>query len=382
MIEITEKSNCCGCTACANKCPRNAIKMVEDDKGFLYPYIDRKKCINCGLCDKVCPIINKRKTENYPKAYAAINKDEKIRLNSSSGGIFSALANYILEEQGIIFGAAFSDDFLVKHIMIDNKDDLYKLRTSKYLQSSLGDIYKEVEKKLNEGKKVLFTGTSCQINGLYGYLNKIYENLYTQDIICHGVPSPKVWKNYLKYRQEKDLESPTKINFREKTIGWSLFSLLFQYEKGEYNRSHKEDLFMQAFLRNACLRESCYNCSFKDKHRISDITLADFWGIQDVEPSMNDDKGTSLVIVNSKKGEELFEKIFNNIESKQVDFEKSIQHNPSMYMSVKKPKGYDDFFNNLGKMEFDKLVKKYTISNKKSIVKRMIRKIKRILLKS
>ena len=220
MIEITEKSNCCGCTACANKCPRNAIKMVEDDKGFLYPYIDRKKCINCGLCDKVCPIINKRKTENYPKAYAAINKDEKIRLNSSSGGIFSALANYILEEQGIIFGAAFSDDFLVKHIMIDNKDDLYKLRTSKYLQSSLGDIYKEVEKKLNEGKKVLFTGTSCQINGLYGYLNKIYENLYTQDIICHGVPSPKVWKNYLKYRQEKDLESPTKINFREKTIGW------------------------------------------------------------------------------------------------------------------------------------------------------------------
>ena len=382
MIEITEKSNCCGCTACANKCPRNAIKMVEDDKGFLYPYIDRKKCINCGLCDKVCPIINKRKTENYPKAYAAINKDEKIRLNSSSGGIFSALANYILEEQGIIFGAAFSDDFLVKHIMIDNKDDLYKLRTSKYLQSSLGDIYKEVEKKLNEGKKVLFTGTSCQINGLYGYLNKIYENLYTQDILCHGVPSPKVWKNYLKYRQEKDLESPTKINFREKTIGWSLFSLLFQYEKGEYNRSHKEDLFMQAFLRNACLRESCYNCSFKDKHRISDITLADFWGIQDVEPSMNDDKGTSLVIVNSKKGEELFEKIFNNIESKQVDFEKSIQHNPSMYMSVKKPKGYDDFFNNLGKMEFDKLVKKYTISNKKSIVKRMIRKIKRILLKS
>lgn len=382
MIEIIDKTKCCGCHACYNVCPKTAIEMAVDEKGFKYPRIDETKCIGCNLCEKVCPILNKKEVVNEPVSYACYNKNEVVRKDSSSGGIFTLLAEKILEKNGIIYGASFNNEWLVEHIRIDNKNDLYKLRTSKYLQSSINDTYKQAKKDLDENRLVLFTGTPCQVNGFISYLNgKQYDNLYTQDIICHGVPSPKVWKKYLNYREKLDGQHPMRINFRQKDDGWNLFALLLQYSNNAYKTNHDDDLFMQAFLRNACLRDSCYNCSFKSKNRQTDITLADFWGVENIVPQFNDDKGTSLVIVNTKKGQKLFDDIKDHMIYQESDFEESLRPNPSMYKSVAKPKNQEYFFANLNKLDFDELVEKYTIKPKPATtIRRVLSKIKRIIM--
>lgn len=379
MLEIKDKSKCCGCTACENKCPQNAIKMIEDETGFKYPVVEEKKCIKCGLCEKVCPIVNNKKIENSPVAYACINKNDEVRKESSSGGIFSLIADWILEQKGIVFGAAFDEKFELCHIYVERKEELYKLRTSKYFQSYINDSYKKAKAFLNMGKLVLFTGTPCQIEGLKTYLNKEYENLYTQDIICHGVPSPKVWRKYKEFRKRKDGKTPKSINFRNKDKGWNTFSLKFEYDNTEYSKTQNEDIFMKAFLNDLCLRASCYNCSFKKYNRLSDITLADFWGIQNIDRNMDDDKGTSLVIVNSDKGQQLFEKIKNNCIVKDVDLDKSIEYNPSFIKSVKYNRNRDKFFEKIDDMEFDELVNKYMV--KPSFTRRMTEKAKRVVKK-
>lgn len=357
MIEIVNKQDCSGCSACYNKCPKNAIVMVDDEKGFKYPHIKKELCINCGLCHKICPIINSKQIQNKPQAYACYNKNEQVRLSSSSGGIFTLIAQNIIEQGGVIFGAVFDSVFSVKHTYIEKIEELDKLRTSKYLQSRIENTYKEAEKFLKENRKVLFTGTPCQIEGLISYLGKEYDNLITQDIICHGAPSPRVWQKYLSYRKNK--ATPIKVNFRDKSKSWNSYELLLKYNDSEYKTSHFEDTYMKAFLKNASLRDSCYNCSFKKKNRLSDITLADFWGIKNVAPEMDDDKGTSLVIVNSEKGKTLFDNILKDINYKRVDFEIATRYNPSMTNSVKPHKNRTLFFDNLDSMEFDKLVKKY-----------------------
>lgn len=382
MINIEDKTKCCGCHACFNICPKNAITMEEDEKGFKYPIINKEKCVDCGLCEKVCPIINKKEKQASQKAYACYNKDEKVRLESSSGGVFSLIANYILENNGVVFGAAFDNEFKVKHILVDKKEDLYKLRTSKYVQSSINDTYRKAKEYLEKNVKVLFTGTPCQVNGLLTFLGKEYENLYTQDIICHGVPSPKVWEKYLKYRKKKDEnEKIEDVNFRKKDNGWGKYEFSIKYSNKEVAIDHNKDIYMNAFLRDVSLRDSCYKCSFKDKIRKTDITLADFWGINNIKPEMNDDKGTSLIFVNSNKGNELLEKIKNNLVIDEVNFEESIQYNKSMYISSSQNKSRDKFFENLDKLEFDELVKKYAPVKKVSLARRILRKCKRIAKK-
>lgn len=377
MIEINEKSKCCGCHACFNACPVNAIEMKEDEKGFKYPKVDKEKCIKCGLCEKVCPIIQNRKvdiSDEIHKAYAVNNKDDNTRKNSSSGGMFSLIATYVLENKGIVFGAAFDDEWKVKHIEIDKKEDLVKLQTSKYVQSTIGDTYKKAKQYLDDNKMVLFTGTPCQIEGLQTYLQKDYNKLYTQDIVCHGVPSPKVWKKYLEFRRKQDAAQPVRINFRQKDNGWNLFELLLQYNNSSYKTNHNDDLFFKAFLGNACLRDSCYNCSFKKMNRLSDITIGDLWGIENIAPEMNDDKGTSLVIVNSIKGKELFDKVKGNCKYQKVDLKESVDpYNPAYFRSVDKHRNADKFFDNLDNMEFDKLVNKYLQG---SIFRKIVRIVK------
>lgn len=382
MISIKDKSKCCGCHACFNICPKNAIEMKEDEKGFKYPVVDEEKCIDCGICEKICPILNKSKEKIKPLAYACYNKNEKIRLESTSGGIFTIIAEYILDNNGCVFGAAFNDNFLVSHIKIERKEDLYKLRTSKYLQSNIGNTYKEAKELLESEKKVLFTGTPCQINGLRSYLNKEYDNLYTQDIICHGVPSPKVWEKYLEYREKKDSGQIQKVNFRQKDNGWSSYEILIKYNENEYRKDHNDDIYMNAFLRDASLRDSCYSCSSKGYNRRADITLADFWGINNILPEMNDEKGTSLIMINTKKGNELFKHIADKMVYREVEFDEAIQYNPSYYNSADKPAFRKEFFENLGKLYFEDLIEKYTIKHKKITLKnRVIRKFKRILKK-
>ncbi len=377
MEQIIEKSKCCGCHACMNICPKHAISMYEDEKGFKYPKIDQDKCINCGMCKKVCPIINSKEIEKDIKAYACYNINNDERLNSSSGGIFILLAKEIIKRKGIVFGASFDKDFNVNHSYADNEKDLNKFMGSKYTQSTIGETYKQVKDFLENDRYVLFSGTPCQIEGLKSYLRKDYEKLYTQDIICHGVPSPRVWKIYLDFLKNQEKEKIRNVHFRNKDHGWSLFRMKVLFDTKTYSKSHQEDLFMKAFLSNLCLRDSCYNCSFKKKYRISDITLADYWGINNIHPDMYDDKGTSLVIINSDKGKELFELIKDGLKYVDTNLNEAIKYNPAMIKSVDQCKNENEFFNHLEDMAFDELVYKYI--PRPTLYRRIVNKTKRII---
>jgi len=382
MIEINEKTNCCACQACFNICPKQAIEMVEDENGFMYPKVNKEKCINCGVCEKVCPILNQTKIENTPKAFACMNKNEEVRLESTSGGIFTLIATVIIKKGGVVFGAAFDEEFGVYHTYCETIEELKKFRGSKYLQSNIKDSYKKAKEFLDSGRYVLFTGTPCQIEGFKSYLlGKEYSNLYLQDIICHGVPSPKVWKLYKEYREKKIDSNLTKMSFRsKKEEGWNRYHISMNFEnQKEYTKLHNDDVYMKAFLKHLSLRESCTDCKFKKKNRISDITLADFWGIKNIKPELNDEKGTSLVIVNSGKGKELLNAISSDMICEEVNFEIAISFNKSFFKTSEKNPKSNQFFIEIEKNDFEDVVKKFIPAEKK--MKRLLKKIKRILFK-
>ena len=328
MIEIQNRGDCSGCAACAAACPRQAIEMNADQEGFLYPVINSAKCIDCGICDNMCQAKNMIKRKREPLAYACWNKNDSVRMCSSSGGVFYVLAEFIIAHGGVVFGAAFDEELMVRHVAVDSMDQVYRLQGSKYVQSIIGRTYIEAKKLLDEGRYVLFTGTPCQIDGLLHYLCHDYELLYTQDIICHGVPSPIVWKRYLNYQEQqykKPLVREPLPSFRRKEEGWKRYSISLSFDKDiEYRKYHKEDCYMQAFLKNLSLRPSCYECHSKTKIRNSDITLADFWGIEHMLPEMFDNKGTSLVLTNSEKGKHLFELLKSRLHWREVDFEEAV----------------------------------------------------------
>lgn len=375
MIEITNKKDCCGCFACANICPKSCIEMLSDNEGFLYPKVDIEKCVDCGLCEKICPIINKPEmAENKQIALAVINKDEDIRLNSSSGGVFTLLASEIIEKGGVVFGAALSEDCKsVSHISVQNSEELVALRGSKYVQSKIGNTYSQVKALLEKGKKVLFSGTPCQISGLYAFLNKEYENLFTCDFICHGVPSPLVWEKYIELREEKASSKTDKVFFRDKQKGWRNYLVQFQFQNGvRYVQSNTEDLYMRGFISDIYLRPSCYDCKFKGTNRPSDITLADFWGVENLCPEMYDNKGTSLLIVNSEKGKKIFGLISDSTINKEVDLDTAISFNSAAIKSVTMPKKRDDFFAELNSISAKKLFNKYCKPTAKQKIRRAV----------
>lgn len=378
MKEVINKNECCGCHACYNICPKNVIRMIEDEKGFKYPVINQDKCINCGLCKKVCAILNKKnEIKKKIEAYACYNKKDSEILSSSSGGIFILLAREIIKRKGVVFGACFDKEFSVIHTYVENEKDLKMFMGSKYTQSTIGDTYKKVKQFLESDRYVLFTGTPCQIEGLLSYLGKEYDKLYTQDIICHGVPSPKAWKKYLDYQKNVNNDDIKKISFRDKKYGWLRYQVRIDFNKKTYNVNHDNDLYMKSFLSNICLRDSCYNCSFKKKYRISDITLADYWGINKQHPEFFNDKGVSLVIINSDKGRELFELISKKITYIETEFDDAIKYNPAMILSVNHCKNEREFINNIDNLSFDKLVNKYV--PKVPVYKKVIIRIKRII---
>lgn len=381
MIKITDKEKCCGCHNCALVCPKNCITMKEDEEGFLYPVVDEGKCVDCGICEKSCPIISpleNNKALNDITSYAAYSKNNDIRLNSSSGGMFTHLARSVINAGGVVFGAAFDEKFGVHHICVDNIDNLDKLRGSKYLQSIVGNSFKEAEEYLKKGRKVYFSGTPCQISALLKYLKKDYDNLITQDFICHGVPSPKIWKYYLEYRQNKANSKVEKISFRDKNKSWKNYCVNMIFENDSYIENFSSDDYMKAFLSNYCLRPSCYNCSFKTMTRPSDITLADFWGIQNMMPEMDDDKGTSLLCINSDKGKMLFDEIKNDTVYKTVALEEAVKFNPSMIQSSTLPPKRDYFMQKISENNFDKITKKLF---KVSFYKKVKIKLKRFIVK-
>lgn len=362
MLEIGNSELCNGCHACYSVCPVSAIEMVADNEGFLRPYIDKNRCINCYKCEKSCPVLIKNTTfDNYDiLTYACYNHDEKIRKESSSGGLFTLIAEYVIKNDGIVFGAKFDNNFNVIHGSIETLKGLEEFRGSKYVQSSIGDTFKECKRHLELKILVLFSGTPCQIAGLKHYLNNEYQNLICIDFICHGVPSPLLWKKYLDYQKNKYNSNIEIISFRNKQYGWKNFSMYIQFSKKYYLKKLKSDPYLQLFLHDVCLRPSCYNCSFKDIHRISDITIADFWGIHNIMPDIDDDKGISCVIIHSKKGEELFNKVVKN--KFKVNINDIKKYNPAIIKSAQKPFNRDAFFNDLKYNNFKVIKRKYYYS--------------------
>ena len=366
MVVITKKSDCCGCHACASVCAKHCITMQEDSEGFLYPVVDTSTCTDCGLCEKVCPVIHQSAPVAPQATYIAINRDEEIRLQSSSGGIFTLLAEQVIAEGGVVFGASFDEDWSVIHAWIDTVDGLAAFRGSKYVQSRIGDTYSEARAFLQQGRKVLFSGTPCQIAGLKKFLCKEYNNLLTVDFICHGVPSPGVWQRYLRelrkeLRAERgvgkntvpssmdELPVITGISFRDKTNGWKKFGFRLRYAASkaalnsvsssatdqayEFLQPFTENPFMRGFLSDVYLRPSCYACSAKSGKSGSDITIADAWGIDCFAVEHDDDKGACYVLENTSKGVS-YMSLFS-FEQRIVDINVIKQYNPVYVSSVK-----------------------------------------------
>lgn len=306
MIKIVRPEDCCGCSACACICPRHCISMTEDKEGFLYPHVNKEACVNCGMCDKVCPIHKESKTQEPIMAFASYSKDEFLRKSSSSGGVFSMLAETTINEGGVVFGAKYDENWNVIIGSTSDKNGLAAMRGSKYVQASIADSYKTAKKYLQEGRKVLYSGTPCQIAGLKSYLKKEYDNLLSVDLSCHGVPSPLVWRLYLNEILNVVNVNATNVLFRDKKPSWESFNFTIRFDKdngtAELSWPRLNNTFMKAFLSNMILRPSCSRCLFKDGRGCSDVTLADYWGIDNIHQGLNDDKGISLVIARTEKG--------------------------------------------------------------------------------
>lgn len=378
MIDQIGK-DCTGCEACANKCPAGCISMIENAEGFWFPQINQKQCVGCNLCEKACPVLNPisiHKTEADVKVYALIHKDEAVRSASSSGGAFSAIAEYVLEQGGIVFGAAFDENFDVEHIGVEKKEDLDKLRGSKYVQSRIGDTYKKAKEYLLEGRLVFFTGTACQTSGLIGYLGRDYDNLITQDLICHGVPSPMVWRKYVKFREGLEQSRLRRVFFRDKSCGWHDWHILLQFENNNrYTENQREDLMVMSFLRGKCSRESCYDCKFKQKVRLADITLADYWGIEKILPELDDDKGVSSCYVNSLKGQKILDSIRDRVILKEMDLDTAISYNMAMVESEQMREDRPAFLKDMGRRPFDAVAAKYNGFRTKTKIRWAVRRI-------
>ena len=317
------------------------ITMQEDKEGFLYPVIDNNLCATCGLCEKVCPIINQAEEQIPLRTLVAKNKNEEIRKASSSGGIFTLYAEKTIKKGGIVYGAIFNEKWEVRHSAVETIEGLNRLRGSKYVQSKIGNCYQEAEKRLKEGREVLFTGTPCQIAGLKRYLRKEYKNLTTIDVVCHGVPSPRVWREYLKERCQElgiSINDIKEISFRDKVVGWKRFSLSLKTDTLYTYKPLDNDTFMRCFLNDLCLRPSCYTCPARKGKSGSDITLADLWGCQEICPDLDDDKGLSLVLVRNAQKE------IKLPFCKDIEYSEALKHNPAIENSAIKPNKRDKFF--------------------------------------
>lgn len=329
MVNIVDKSRCCGCSACVLVCPKQCISFDEDKNGFLYPVVNKDLCINCGLCEKVCPFLNPSKPRKPVKVLAAINPNEEIRMRSSSGGVFTMLAEAIIDKGGVVFGARFDENWEVMHDYIEIREGLDAFRGSKYAQSKIGITYKEVKDFLMQGRKVLFSGTGCQIAGLRLFLRKEYDNLLMVEIVCHGVPSPAVWRAYLDEKANRN--KINSINFRDKRNGWNGYGLTIEKDDDIIYELYTSNRYMQIFLKDLCLRPSCANCPVKQGASGADLIIGDFWGVENIHPEMYDNKGCSFVVVNSEKGKEQIVQI--NTKNLEITYEEGCRYNPCLVQS-------------------------------------------------
>lgn len=354
MINENNKIDCCGCEGCRQICPEQCITMEFKEDGFLYPFVDSEKCVKCNLCTQVCPIVQARKCNNpmqEQKCYYGWHKNDAIRYESTSGGAFSAIAEIVLEEGGVVYGAIYDDLFKVRHIEIQKIDGLAKLRQSKYVQSSIGNCFIEIKKKLHENIKILFCGTPCQVHGLRVFLKKTYENLLLVDFVCHGVTSPHLFDIYLKSLEKKYKSKICRIRFRDKIKIGNYQSVAFTTIEFVNGRKISSEInsYLIAYMHGLMHRESCEGCPYASLYRWSDITIGDFWGIEKFVPGISEEskKGISMVIANSEKGRIISNKLSQSMFLKQVDVSYALNgKNQQLIRPVKENKHKKEFYQN------------------------------------
>lgn len=382
MIRIEDKSLCCGCSACQSVCPKDAIIMKPDELGFLYPVIDDKKCIDCGLCDKVCDFV-KHEPCDFPEdtvvnVYAARHRDESVVRDSQSGGVFTALSDLIIREGGVVYGAALNEDYTVSHVRTTSQEERNRLRGSKYVQSDLKDCFRQVYKDLKSGMTVLFSGTPCQVAGLKSYVPKVHQDgLVTVDIVCHGVPSPAIWKDYYEFRTRQT--GCTDVNFRDKGLkGWKAHVESFT-GKDDIKRYFKT--FSTLFYTELMHRDSCYRCPYNVFQRSSDFTISDFWGVGEVLEAYDGNQGTSLMICRTEKGKLLFDKARIDMNAGDCVLTKGFigRFNPNMLSPTRQPEERSDFVRSYRNKGFIYIARRWGDLGLRYKVRMFINKVKRKL---
>ena len=354
---LANHTHCTGCGGCASGCPKDAISMERDKEGFAYPVADLEKCIHCGHCTAICPILREREPHPLPAAYAAWNRDEGVRKDSTSGGAFTALADYVLEGGGIVFGAAFDGRQLLRHAACFRKEDLWRLRGAKYVQSDLGETFREVRTAL-ESRTVLFSGTPCQVDGLYRYLGCRPENLITCDLVCHGVPSPGVWEDMARSIERRKRQGLQAVRFRNKVTGWKDSHFTVVYDDGSVDSAPLfRTEYGRAFGRALFLRPSCHHCAYTNLNRPGDFTLGDFWGLRPDELPEQQEKGINLLLVNTAHGSHIFDQL--PLSRQAFPIERAIAGNPRLASPIEQPPDRTAFFAAYALEPFEQVRKKF-----------------------
>lgn len=380
MKKICDINQCIGCFNCKNVCPKKCISTKLDANGFLVPIINEDRCINCGMCQKVCPALNLFQDDrNKPKTFAVKNNNTEMVLTSSSGGVSSLLGEYIISRGGAIVGAVFDNCFNVAHTLIDDEKELHKINGSKYVQSNLKDTFLTIKERLNQNNTILFFGTPCQVAALKVFLGKEYERLFLVDIVCHAIPSPYIWEKYLNELKNKYNSNIFSVDFRCKDSGWDTYSIKIVFEDGGvFLEPAKNNKYFLSYMMGMHSRKSCDNCQYKQIHKVSDITLGDFWGIKTLLPDFYDSNGVSLVMINSDKGERLFNSISKKTVYKSVDFNDAIKNNVSVIKSSKGSPLRKRFVADANKKTFEQLFKKYCGNGFSARVRRKLSSIFKI----
>ena len=356
ICQISEK--CTGCGICEALCPFSAIRMLPDAHGFLHPTVDAEKCTDCGLCAKKCPVLAPPVASEYTDLLAGYAREDELLSASSSGAVFPVLAAAILEKGGLVFGAAFDRDFNVVHVAAETTAELQGLCSSKYVQSRIAkDCYEQVRSALSAGRWVYFSGMSCQIAALKNYLGHDYTTLITQDTACHSVPSPMVWRDYVSGLEEANAGKLAAFSFRSKESGWEKYQIRAVFSNGKvFSQPAMENPYQKGFIKGLYSRSSCFSCKFKGVNRCSDITLADYWGVKGIQPEAYHQQGTSLVLLHSEKGRQLFEACRDQLQIYTVTGKDAFTFNPAVLTPIRKPARYEEFWRDYRNKPFAELV--------------------------
>ena len=369
-----DKINCCGCGACRNVCPKDAISMQADEYGFAYPHINEALCVECNLCAKTCEKVNKNESGMPRDAFAAAHKNKETLNKSSSGGVFSALAEHFLENGGAVCGCVFDNDLNAVHICTEKKEEFLKIRKSKYLQSDVGLIYREVKKRLVQGQSVLFTGTPCQVAALYAVVGRDFDNLTTMDLICHGVPSQLLFNQFIKYLEKRYKTKIVDFDFRSKKYGWPRFTLEFTDKNGRtVNIGKTQEFFMPAFTGGNLIRESCLACKYACANRIGDITIGDLWGYEKHNLKLDTTRGTSIFTVNSKKGEEWLEVLEKEMNFEKIDYDMAAARNHCLHAPTQKGERRELYMQAIKDDRLEEMAKRYRKNKRKAILREKLK---------